>query len=547
QVKFAANGDWGDNWGGTFAGMDVETDAVYDGDNITAVIGEGDDDENLYTVTLTFDLTGFNFSSKTGAKFTISQQVQDDEPATTEPEPTSVPEPTSDPDVPTPADTYIVAGSEEVFGANWDGKAEANTMTEVDGIYTLTIANVAPITNAQFKIVKNGKEWIGDGEFNFAFNVVSTCDVTITYNPATGEVKVIGDGVTPVTFEVESIRAVGNGGAGWLNDVNWNPAADENFMEEISDGVYQLVMVDVEGNDNAQVKFAANGDWGDNWGGTFEGMDVETDAVYNGDNITAVIGEGDDDLNLYTVTLTLDLTGFNYSSKIGAKFTISQQVQDEDDPTPNPGEEDYLFYVKTSLAWIGDYGANLYVYDTESGESLELDLDTDAYPIVYVTEVPGDMTSCIIYRHSNELSDPSSAWNSWAVSGISSTNNCVTILGDTEITVGPYEEETKPAFELSRVYFDNSNSKWSSVYVYGWTGSGLSNTTAAMTNIAGTDIWYYDFATPLSPGAKCFLFKDTEGGSSWVNQSNDITVVDGMNCWVQTPGSKNGSWKTYSE
>lgn len=59
-----------------------------------------------------------------------------------------------------------------------------------------------------------------------------------------------------------------------------------------------------------------------------------------------------------------------------------------------------------------------------------------------------------------------------------------------------------------------------------------------MNKIAGTDIWYYDFDTPLSPGANCFLFKDTE--STWKTQTSDLTVADGKNCFRANPGSKSG-------
>ncbi len=76
--------------------------------------------------------------------------------------------------------------------------------------------------------------------------------------------------------------------------------------------------------------------------------------------------------------------------------------------------------------------------------------------------------------------------------------------------------------------------------------AGLGNAAAHMNKIAGTDIWYYDFDTPLSPGSNCFLFKDTE--STWKTQTNDLTVADGKNCFRANPGSKSGGvWVSYSE
>ena len=110
----------------------------------------------------------------------------------------------------------------------------------------------------------------------------------------------------------------------------------------------------------------------------------------------------------------------------------------------------------------------------------------------------------------------------------------------------PYVPEQKPAFTLSRVYFDNSKAHYTDVYIYGWAESGLGNAAAHMNKIAGTDIWYYDFDTPLSPGSNCFLFKDTE--STWKTQTSDLTVADGKNCFRANPGSKSGGvWVSYSE
>lgn len=81
---------------------------------------------------------------------------------------------------------------------------------------------------------------------------------------------------------------------------------------------------------------------------------------------------------------------------------------------------------------------------------------------------------------------------------VSKTNNCITLSNDEAVSTAPYVPEQKPAFTLSRVYFDNSKAHYTDVYIYGWAESGLGNAAAHMNKIAGTDIWYYDFDTPLS-------------------------------------------------
>ncbi|MGN0501339.1 MAG: hypothetical protein ACI4HN_00280, partial [Ruminococcus sp.] len=201
--------------------------------------------------------------------------------------------------------------------------------------------------------------------------------------------------------------------------------------------------------------------------------------------------------------------------------------------------------------WMTDDGVKLFVYDNSTGESYSLEKDVNAYPNVYTAEVPATMTSCFVYRYLSPVfetpvaGDSGNVYNCWSAT-VSRENYCVTLSNDEQVSVGPYVPEEKPAFKLSRVYFDNSKTMWSEVYIYGWSESGLGQKAVLMKNIQGTNIWYYDFATPLSPGAKCFLFKDTK--NTWNMQTEDMIVVDGMNCFVANAGSKaGGSWYYYSE
>ncbi len=219
---------------------------------------------------------------------------------------------------------YVVAGSEALCGVNWDGASAENEMALTDGVYTKVYEFVAPGTY-QLKVVENfadgSQNWNGDETGNnITFNVLSECDVTVTFDPATKAVTVTGAGVQMVTeLEIDAIRAVGNGDGAWLNDVSWDPAADENIMNEITDKVYSITFTDMDEFDNYQVKFAANGDWTDNWGGNFIDFGLETDAEYNSaSNITFAVP-----YELANVTITLDLTNFNYAAKTGAKYTIT--------------------------------------------------------------------------------------------------------------------------------------------------------------------------------------------------------------------------------
>lgn len=220
------------------------------------------------------------------------------------------------------------------------------------------------------------------------------------------------------------------------------------------------------------------------------------------------------------------------------------------EPTTKPADT-YTLYFKTKLGWMTSDGVSLFAYDLDTGASYQFEQDTDAYPNVYTVEVPATVSNVSVYRSLSEVDekpvggDDGNVYNCWDAT-VSKTNNCITLSNDEAVSTAPYVPEQKPAFTLSRVYFDNSKANYADVYIYGWAESGLGNAAAHMNKIAGTDIWYYDFDTPLSPGSNCFLFKDTE--STWKTQTNDLTVADGKNCFRANPGSKSGGvWVSYSE
>lgn len=225
-------------------------------------------------------------------------------------------------------------------------------------------------------------------------------------------------------------------------------------------------------------------------------------------------------------------------------------VYQAEQPTTKPADT-YTLYFKTKLGWMTSDGVSLFAYDLDTGASYQFEQDTDAYPNVYTVEVPATVSNVSVYRSLSEVDekpvggDDGNVYNCWNAT-VSKTNNCITLSNDEAVSTAPYVPEQKPAFTLSRVYFDNSKAHYTDVYIYGWAESGLGNAAAHMNKIAGTDIWYYDFDTPLSPGSNCFLFKDTE--STWKTQTNDLTVADGKNCFRANPGSKSGGvWVSYSE
>ena len=266
--------------------------------------------------------------SNTSTKYSVETEIQAGKVTPVVPttaEPTTAPAPAGS--------TYVVAGSEELCGVLWKGSPEEapeNIMTaNGDGTYTKVFTDVQIADSLQIKVVENtadgGQNWIGDeGDNNITFNVVAACDVTVTYDSNTRKITVSGDGVQIVSdIEIKSMHAVGNGDPddeSWLNGVAWDPTANE--MEQVADKVYEITYHNVPKFDNYQVKFAANGKWADSWGGAEENFTPESgvafDAVYNGENLTVNVP-----YELADVTLRIDLSNFNYATKLGAVATVT--------------------------------------------------------------------------------------------------------------------------------------------------------------------------------------------------------------------------------
>ena len=266
--------------------------------------------------------------SNTSTKYSVETEIQAGKVTPVVPttaEPTTAPAPAGS--------TYVVAGSEELCGVLWKGSPEEapeNVMTaNGDGTYTKVFTDVQIADSLQIKVVENtadgGQNWIGDeGDNNITFNVVAACDVTVTYDSNTRKITVSGDGVQIVSdIEIKSMHAVGNGDPddeSWLNGVAWDPTANE--MEQVADKVYEITFKNVSKFNNYQVKFAANGKWADSWGGAEENFTPESgvafDAVYNGENLTVNVP-----YELADVTLRIDLSNFNYATKLGAVATVT--------------------------------------------------------------------------------------------------------------------------------------------------------------------------------------------------------------------------------
>ncbi len=507
QVKFAANGSWAENWGGTYAGSGVETDAAYNSDNIVVVVPY-----ELADVTLKLDLTNFDYATKTGAKFTVT-----------------VVDANAEPEEPVVENTYIIAGSSAaMFGTEWDPANTANKMSLVDGLYTKTYENVA-VGTYSLKVTDGtwDNAWGSNGQ-NYVFEVSAACDVTVTFDEADKTVNVTGNSVAKVTtLDITAMYAVGNGSGNWLNGVNWNEKADANEMTETSKGVYEITYKSVPKGDPYEVKFAANGSWDDNWGGTFVESGVATDAVYNSSaNIKFAVSYDAAD-----VTLKLDLTNFNYSTKNGAKFTVTI-TEVEAEPTVdyylvgNINGEDY-----TGTDYKFDNGELTVTFDSTSYVAVK----TSASDNWYMTnDWLGEVTSATLY----DGSTLAKADKLMVPGGKALTFTLVDNKdGTLTLSYAPAEPEIPDDWTKVTIHFLKPETWGSGINAYVWTTGG------ALTGYEDYNTWpgkavkenadhagWYDLVVATEkPTAFNFIFND--GG----NQTADLStgeITGDTELWV---------------
>ena len=217
------------------------------------------------------------------------------------------------------AATYVVAGSSStIFGASWNGTKTENQMTWDSGrsLYVKSYTVTAAVNNIELKVVKDGNDWKGDfmGN-NVKFDLSGAGTFKVLFNTTTGVAFVEGSIVVPKSMY--SVNAVGNGSGNWLNGKNWAVDDGANKMTEIEPNLWEITFANVPAGNGRQIKFAINGSWDVNFGGTFSSFGTASNAVSSGDNITFNMASATD------ITAQLDLRNCK-SDKSGAKFTISE-------------------------------------------------------------------------------------------------------------------------------------------------------------------------------------------------------------------------------
>ncbi|MEE0264605.1 MAG: hypothetical protein UD936_03165, partial [Acutalibacteraceae bacterium] len=249
--------------------------------------------------------------------------------------------PTEGPTDPPVLYDYTVAGDAGLTGEAWNPAANGMADEDGDGVYTITFADV-PAGSYSFKVTDGtwNNSW-GVGTDNYSITLTAQADVTINFDSATKEITVVSDGLGE--FELEYIAVVGNGEGAWLNGEDWNTATTTNILTQVARGVWTITYKNVAASDDYQFKFIANGGYTYNW--TSDGV---FDGQINPSNVVKYDGS--------TVTLTIDLTKYDFATKTGSVFTSFNVKPPEEIPTEEPTEPVEVDYCLFGYINGADYG-----------------------------------------------------------------------------------------------------------------------------------------------------------------------------------------------
>ena len=191
----------------------------------------------------------------------------------------------------------------EVFSANYRWTiAAGNTEAELDHEYELQKADGNVVLHAgQYTVI-----------------VTPDMKMIITGTPAE----------QPSEFEYNAVYVAGNGAdKNWLNGASWDAGAEANKLTEVSDDVWEITLKDVAAGEGYEFKFTVDGGWNVNFGiedPTAFAFGTEYPGVVNGANITFSLTEASD------VTMHLDMSAYDNTTKQGAKFTVTATAAGEE-------------------------------------------------------------------------------------------------------------------------------------------------------------------------------------------------------------------------
>ena len=201
-----------------------------------------------------------------------------------------------------PDPTYIVAGNNaEIFGSTWDGTYEANKMTKGgDGKYTKTYNVEDAIDDIQFKVVKDGEDWIGDETGNnVTFSMKQAGSFTVTLDPNANPVyvTVTGDNVVFADTEYAINYATGMQN-GTVTGPDTAKEGDEVTLTITPAAGYVLESISVTGVTTENAVEVTDGKF------TMPAEDVNVIATFKLVTYAITLAEGTEDFDKWTISPT---------------------------------------------------------------------------------------------------------------------------------------------------------------------------------------------------------------------------------------------------
>lgn len=160
---------------------------------------------------------------------------------------------------------YTIAGNDEsLFGLVWyKGITESNTLKKTGDLYTYEIKDAQFRLGIEFQII----EHLPDGstreygnlcppgtlESYCSFRISKPCDVTITFDPATHEINILGDGVREVGDDVHRYYAYSANSDAFNIDYSKDPYPLTNEMTPGEDGIYSVTFPDVQPEEDIKI------------------------------------------------------------------------------------------------------------------------------------------------------------------------------------------------------------------------------------------------------------------------------------------------------
>ena len=277
--------NWGDISGetlGAWPGVVLYDGTDVVGNEYVTVTKEG----NNYTVTLSADLAYENLilnNNNDGKQIDLSD-FEDGKTYT----------------IPAPiADAYVIAGDEYLMGEGWNTTSEANTMTNDNGVWTLTKTGVTLLPGTYgYKYVNNGT-WADGDNHELTISELGVYDVTFTVD----ESDLANYTAVATKTDVDFTLSVAGSDGAIFGNVWWEDAdGDAANAMTLTDGKYvwtKTAVLLTAGEKQYRVRingqYTTDGGFPYNGNGIFNITGINNNKVVN-------IEEG----NYYNITITFD-------------------------------------------------------------------------------------------------------------------------------------------------------------------------------------------------------------------------------------------------